>query len=92
MILDVAAVMLFKPVLNTIRYNPKPRAPDKKNNGICLAVNGRLKLLNLPIIKRTILAIEHLRNPKTSAPKCPKANLEKGKDEAKKTLAAKANK
>lgn len=91
-ILEVAAVIVLSPILKTIRYIPKPRAPDKKKRPICFILNGRRKLLNMPIINRIRLAREHLKNPKASGLKCIKANLEKGKEDARKITAVKANK
>jgi len=90
--LPVAAVMLLSPILKKIRYRANPSAPDKKNNPMCLSLNGALSLLNFPIIKRAILAKAHLKKPKASGLKCFKPNRENGKEEAKKIMAATANK
>ena len=92
MMLEVAAVIVLMPILKKIRYRAKPSAPDKKNNPMCLSLKGALILLNLPIIKRIILAKEHLKKPKASGPKCVRAKRENGKDEAKQTMAIAANK
>ena len=90
--LEVAAVIVLRPMLKTIRYRPKPRAPDIKKRPICFILKGGRKLLNFPIIKRKILAKTHLKKPKAPELKCVKAKRENGKDEAKQTMAIAANK
>ena len=92
MMLEVAAVMVLSPMLKKIRYRAKPSAPDKKNSPMCLSLKGARRLLNFPIIKRIILAKEHLKKPRASGPKCVKAKRENGKEEAKKIMAVKADK